>query len=586
MISNKIHPLWKRTRKGLVNLSDVEFPGKDLDAIRRSVNDLTVDVPQKDNLKSVKCRVEGNEFLEQKKYRSAMAKYNQSLCYSKYSSDLAALTFIRRAECFYKLNLPTLAVNDLCTILNWMIPTHLALKVRTLIDECLDLEMNTAKYSQHLINTIPVSLPDKEYTPYLSEEDDKDVMYEGIPHSVKLNRNMDWGAKLVATRDINANEVIMHEKPFSFVGRDYNDTKYRRCAQCFATFMNFIPCKSCVFAMFCNDICEKNSGKGAHAYECKMKRFQKPVCTYTEKQFQLVMATVYHMQESFRTFSKMKRFVSDVVFRTPEHEAIYTSSPQILRTLQLLKININTDLFSEHELGELLKLTFKSYYALRKIDELHQKFSNRHQRIFLKHLVLHVVHLTQQAAIDINDLNVEVESFREVSLQEYGLGMYPIASSMNHSCLPNVFCYSVGNYLITISIRPIRQGEQICRSYINGSTILRQKEYPKSKRFYRTLDSTYKIEYCACRLCGVDACPDPPYVINSAIDQTIQNVFHNTMEGFFNRPSRERKDLVNAAFSCMEQVCYPTWETLRLEMFIHYYLMLTTKHVTPENPDF
>jgi len=83
-----------------------------------------------------------------------------------------------------------------------------------------------------------------------------------------------------------------------------------------------------------------------------------------------------------------------------------------------------------------------------------------------------------------------------ISKTKYGIGVFLIASVINHSCNPNSIYKIVGNKISIISTRKINKDEEITISYIFGSQIM-PFEYRR-----KLLHNSYMFN-CQCDICNI-----------------------------------------------------------------------------------
>lgn len=445
------NPLWLKESDSYIDIFAGAFHGNDTDAIKSEIDDLANNRQKKDNLKSAKFRLEGNKFFLQAKYHSALEKYNQSLCYAENDTEKIALAYSNRSSCYLKLKLYKECLNDLELIKKSNYPFDISHKLKSRHAECNDILSNGNEESAR-INSQQISLSFDEHT-----------KLAGVADCLKLEHNTEWGRHVVTTRSLNINETVMIERPFSFVGHDCSDSKYNRCSHCYKALMNFIPCKNCVYSMFCNDECLEAANNSRHKVECQLAKIEISNCEGNEKEFQLVLHTLCEINNAFETVEELIRTIESMI----GGDSIETDGSNIKskKLEMILQLETNKDKQDSSDFKRLIRNTLKNYVAVMRVNEFQERFASDEDKRFLQHLILHLVHIAKQPIL-FSDLNVDVKIFREAEIRDYGMGLYPVGSILNHSCVPNVYCYSVDNRLICKVIRPIRNGEQLFRSYM------------------------------------------------------------------------------------------------------------------------
>ncbi len=452
------NPLWsKDDSDGLyVDIFSSEFHGIDMNGVQSEIDGLFNDRQIKNNERAKQFRVEGNEFFAQGKYHLALEKYNRSVCFAENDSDGITVAYSNRSMCYLKTKLYKECLNDIEMIKRSNCPAYLNEKLDNRKAECLRFLANESGVGNLRIDNQRVALSFNEH-----------VQYAGVADCLQLQRNDEWGLHVTTKENLKINDTIMVEDPFSFVGHDCNDLKYYRCSHCYKSLMNFIPCRECVNSMFCNEKCLEAAGKARHIFECQLAKMESSDCECKEKQFQLVLDILWKINLEFDTVDELIQTIESIL-RGNTNEAIANARTDVtLKRLEMiLRLETNADKHnSSDDFQRLLQCSMKNYFVVMRMPQFQAKFVAEEHHRFLKHLILHLVHTTRQSTL-FNDLNVDVDVFREADVRDYGIGIYPIGTVLNHSCVPNVYCYSVDNRLICKVIRPIQSGEQLFRSYM------------------------------------------------------------------------------------------------------------------------
>lgn len=450
------NPLWlKEDSAGhlYVDIFSDKFHGISINSVQSEVDALFNDRPSKNNEQSKSFRNEGNKLFLEGKYHLALEKYNRSACYAENDSYELALAYSNRSSCYLKLQLFKQCLDDIEMIERSKYPASLQDKLDSRQEECLQfLSKNTVDSVR--IDNQKVELNFGEHG-----------QYGGVAECLEVQHNSEWGRHVTANRDLDINDTVMVESPFSFVGHDCNDLKYYRCSHCYKSLMNFIPCRECVGAMFCNSRCLEEANKSRHKFECQLAKIESNDCECKEKELQLVLDLLWKINSSFDTFYEMMRTIEQIVSgNRVEASASRTNEP--LKGLEMiLQLETNKEKQSDSDWERLIRNSLKNYLVAMRMPEFHERFVSEMQKRFLKHLILHLLHIVRQSVL-FSDLDVDVTIFRLAELRDYGIGLYPIGSLLNHSCVPNVYCYSVDNRLICKVIRPIKSGDQLFRSYV------------------------------------------------------------------------------------------------------------------------
>ena len=75
-----------------------------------------------------------------------------------------------------------------------------------------------------------------------------------------------WGRHIIASRDIQPGEILAVENCYhTFI---YPDGMYTHCSNCATASWNSIPCKYCIYDVYCSEECRCEAWTKYHQYEC------------------------------------------------------------------------------------------------------------------------------------------------------------------------------------------------------------------------------------------------------------------------------------------------------------------------------
>lgn len=203
------------------------------------------------NRKSLNKLQEGQRKFMVSNFNGAIVSYNQSLCYAEADSLNESLTYLNRAECFYKMKMYDKALID------------------------IDLAGNLKEHSKRNRNRLAWCKAECERyvklgfqremettVPQLSFEPHKN--FASMANVLEIRENDEFGRHIVAKCDIDAGKTIIVAEIFASGTITATELCCRNCNQ---INRNLIPCKMCSNTMFCSTFCAHR--QGVHRLECK-----------------------------------------------------------------------------------------------------------------------------------------------------------------------------------------------------------------------------------------------------------------------------------------------------------------------------
>ena len=92
-----------------------------------------------------------------------------------------------------------------------------------------------------------------------------------ISKTVSFKNDSNFGKHLSANRDIKTGEILLVEKPYCLYPEF--EQLYIVCFYCLKYTFNNIPCKNCIYAVYCSDACQKLAFEEYHDIECSINPF-------------------------------------------------------------------------------------------------------------------------------------------------------------------------------------------------------------------------------------------------------------------------------------------------------------------------
>ncbi|KAB7498212.1 SET and MYND domain-containing protein 4 [Armadillidium nasatum] len=267
--------------------------------------------------------------------------------------------------------------------------------------------------------------------------------------ALKIRVNNIDGRHIRADCDIPKGSPLFKEKPFaSILLPEYFAT---HCQNCFALLKNPIPCDYCCDVFWCGEKCLEE-GSEFHRYEC----------SYLHILTSVVFNLISHFDKA-----------------VPEDQFQYCLAAIILAKVLTEK----TKFLSPEDANE---------------KEIPPKVDEETFVTICSLLVHHISQLVSNAhAITQLEANSTSVSLNQTKQNRIATAIYPLASLMNHSCLPSIINSFNGSTLIIHSIEDINKEDQIFNCY--GPHACRQQR----KERQAALQQQYFFQ-CCCKACTDD----------------------------------------------------------------------------------
>ncbi|XP_019698178.2 SET and MYND domain-containing protein 4 [Harpegnathos saltator] len=376
-----------------------------------------------------------------------------------YPDDQKAKLYIRKMQCSIVLG-NSIAKNMIKETEYWiskMTSSVNKLKLQTKLDELRQkVEQKNDQY-----NPIKPNEVGNEPLPVIKSYSNE------IPcasDAISLKYDEHNGRHIVATRNIDAGEIIVTEKCYSSMLLQSNLMSH--CSNCLKVYLATIPCKYCTYAMYCSEQCRDIEWKKCHDVECAIFSIMVTeqffpndflslrilVCAIKEAGNIQELRTM--LEEANKSnVPRTMGFSPDGKFHSGKYISLYslmrntkkrsfadlfTASVHVCFTLYLLAQH--TKIFGSKLLG--------NFKVLAENDNV----------TFLGSLILR-----HQQIISTNAHTFYEE--RNSSSEELGNAILSFCSLFNHSCSPNIIRVSKSHDIVLYTLYPIQKGKQILDNY-------------------------------------------------------------------------------------------------------------------------
>uniref|UniRef100_A0A8C7XD89 Protein-lysine N-methyltransferase SMYD4 n=1 Tax=Oryzias sinensis TaxID=183150 RepID=A0A8C7XD89_9TELE len=224
---------------------------------------------KKDAEEAVKYRERGNSHFKAADYRTAALLYSQGVCFAPCCSEQLSVCYANRSAALYHLKHYQDCLDDIERALKAGYPSHLAHKLQDRRTMCL--------------NQLSKKASEDEPSMYANRKARTTASNLGICPKVAIEYNLEKGRHLVAVERIAPGDVILTDRPYSFVlipemeemkekyaRADMFGTQYLRCHQCLAKTLCSVPCEGCSYSRYCSARCQREAWEEHHSWECSL----------------------------------------------------------------------------------------------------------------------------------------------------------------------------------------------------------------------------------------------------------------------------------------------------------------------------
>ncbi|XP_026323810.1 SET and MYND domain-containing protein 4 [Hyposmocoma kahamanoa] len=465
----------------------------------------------KDFEKAKKLKDEGNKAVQKGDWAKAMQLYSQSMIYMpKKETEELSIVLANRSAALNHLEQYEDTLDDIKRCLSLGYPRHLRYKVyerkaRSLLvlkrnkeaitafqdtisalDEAtkLDKEKRTklrtdAKLMIEILNkglVLAGNPKDPESTKKIPPKPKlpgkHNSQYPAASEAIQIDQDEIRGRFATATRDIEAGEILLIERPHSGVLLgEYTKT---HCQNCFIKCPIPLPCPNCPNVIFCSDKCLEIAQKSYHAYECHiLPLLWKSGCSVT-CHIALRLIT-QNNKDYFTSINPNLEQKPSGPYKTDDYRNIYhLVSHEEKRTKQ--------DLLQRTEMASfLVKLLEISGYFDGKprttpvdINEIKSMAVNDKYKVdvgVFGGLILVNLQILQFNAHEVFELQCPKPKVGKNVIKHEGKStflagaVFPTLALFNHSCDPGVVRYFCGLHIVVRAVKNIKKGNEVSENY-------------------------------------------------------------------------------------------------------------------------
>ncbi|XP_055306392.1 SET and MYND domain-containing protein 4-like [Sitodiplosis mosellana] len=367
---------------------------------------------RKNNQKSTEWRSKGNELFRQENWLEAAICYIKSLCFAEVGTENVALAYSNRSACYFHMRLYNEVLMDIELAKNANLPDRLLPK------------LEQRKKESKLMSMLELK---EEFQPRLSYKADRNIPC--MANVVEIKYNEKFGRHLIAKSDIPVGKIVLVENDIPRI-RDEPSV----CHSCLRLCMNCMACPNCPDVVFCSVDCMNNDQ--IHKFECGT------FFPHLQPQGRIYIKILLLATTSFPDVDSLMQFVESALLEQPETLPTSLNDPKS-------KYNFFLKLSTSAPYAQALTEAHKVYKIMMDLPKVSGLFDSARKKRFLMHLVMHHILVYNSNAFKLGD-------------SQY---VATVSSLMNHSCAPNIISCALKNYVIGMTGRPIRKGEQLFNNY-------------------------------------------------------------------------------------------------------------------------
>lgn len=295
---------------------------------------------------------------------------------------------------------------------------------------------------------------------------------------LKITKSRKFGRCIKAAQSIEVGKIVLTAAPFATAVNNRRNVPY--CLTCHAVDVDFISCKNCSVAWFCNLRC-RNANR-THQYECGTE-FHKIANLDAKCAIQIV----FEAMSAFNHFRDLSRFIKKAF---ENRDGVPTASDSKASRLDCI-IKLRTGQYkSNAEKNEVHKIAVYAHEMMKTFPKVRAYFqlqsNKKGERILMQLLAHHVPAIVENGFTDQISLPTKNHGALDRIL------LYDILSYVNHSCSPNSINIIDGNLMTCITSQRIQRGEQLFISY---------RPFERERRKERQHELSHWDFVCQCVRC-------------------------------------------------------------------------------------
>ncbi|ELT95020.1 hypothetical protein CAPTEDRAFT_183922 [Capitella teleta] len=476
-------------------------------------------------------RQKGNKYFQKKAYLSAIGEYSKSIINAPSKTTIGSenelpLAFANRSAALYHFKKYQLSLVDIEAALEYNYPDDMAYKLYDRQGKCyLQLErpkealesfkkaeesLGKAKLEEKYLEIWRKNLKsemaktsdmkEKDLSP--NDEDPKKIKAPALAHlgnethpnasrALRVGSTPEKGRQILADQDICLGEVLMVDQPITSVL--FQDHHASRCYHCFQRCLAPFPCFETSSVIFCSRECRDKAWNTYQKYEYQYAAVLDANFCGKIGQLALRMLLECNLEgvlEFVRGLDKTGD-VDDMEKVGLDKEGKYCSD---YRSLYHMKTHAD-----ERKPDDLFELAVMSAFLLKVLDDsgfLRQEnntYNSARDMKSLGGLLLRNIQLILCNAFPIHQMR-RPDNFQEPDPEEIGIGLFPTAALLNHSCNPEAIVCYYGNKAVVRAIRDIDKNEEISIAY--GVTFYDDEELSRRHQLKET-----HFFHCTCKAC-------------------------------------------------------------------------------------
>lgn len=384
--------------------------------------------PPKDEPMAYMHRMNANKLFVDQKFAKAIGECHKSLRYAIPDTEAVGIAYGNRAGCFLHLAKFDCCLIDIVLAFQSRYPMDMRHRLMQRKNECMALRARTPSHAQKP----KLSFPPNAQMPSMA-----DVL--------EIQHNEEYGRHIVAKCDIAIDQIILMEPVYVGAGISY--VGIIKCSVCNMGSFNLMPCKQCTTVMFCSNECLKRSQE-YHGMECGYI----PKDEIDISAQMLYRSILIALNACGNSVDELMTFVTSVL-QEPHGVPTITIEP-----LDRYRIFLQSQTGRRlHHLDEA-RVILDAYDYITTLPKLENAFNTLAKRRFLMHLVLK------------HALIFKINNFEISNSERQNKGMCLMASLFNHQCAPNAYNFNVAGTSVVVTMREIKQGQQVFLSYLPLNT--------------------------------------------------------------------------------------------------------------------